>query len=78
MGPLAYAALVSFLRRSGKRTLAQLNAFDFVVTVGLTIATVVLSADLAFAEARSGWASSSPSSTSSPPPAGGCRSCGRW
>ena len=52
VGPLAYGVLVTFLRLSGKRTLAQLNAFDFVVTVaiGSTLATFVLSTDVAFAE----------------------------
>lgn len=33
VGVLAYATLVIFLRISGKRTLAKLNAFDLVVTV---------------------------------------------
>lgn len=52
IGPLAYATLVLFLRLSGKRTLAKLNAFDFVVTVaiGSTLATVLLSSDVSFAE----------------------------
>lgn len=42
---LAYAALVAFLRVSGKRTLSDMNAFDFVVTVALgsTLATTILS-----------------------------------
>lgn len=35
VGSLAYFTLVCFLRISGKRTLAKLNAFDFVVTVAL-------------------------------------------
>lgn len=35
VGTLAYAALVLFLRLSGKRTLAKLNAFDLVVTIAL-------------------------------------------
>jgi uncharacterized membrane protein YcaP (DUF421 family) len=34
-GVAAYVALVAFLRISGKRTLAKLNAFDLVVTVAL-------------------------------------------
>ena len=40
------------LRISGKRTLATLNAFDFVVTVavGSTVATVLLSFAVALAE----------------------------
>lgn len=35
VGVLTYACLVLFLRVSGKRTLAKLNAFDLVVTVAL-------------------------------------------
>ena len=52
IGVLAYAALVLLLRISGKRTLAKMNAFDFVVTVALgsTLATVLLSQDVALAE----------------------------
>ena len=51
-GTLAYAALVLFLRVSGKRTLTKLNAFDFVITVALgsTLATVLLSESVALAE----------------------------
>ncbi len=50
--PLAYACLVVLLRLSGKRTLAQLNAFDFIVTVALgsTLATIALSSSVALAE----------------------------
>ena len=33
--PLAFITLFLFLRISGKRTMAKLNAFDFVVTVAL-------------------------------------------
>ena len=42
---MAYAALILFLRTSGKRTLAKLNAFDLVVTVALgsTLASIVTS-----------------------------------
>ncbi|NPC42874.1 DUF421 domain-containing protein [Nocardioides sp. zg-1230] len=52
VGTCAYAALVVLLRSSGKRTLAKLNAFDFVVTVALgsTLATVLLSSTVALAE----------------------------
>ena len=52
VGTLAYAALVLLLRISGKRTLTKLNAFDLVVTVALgsTLATVLLSKDVALAE----------------------------
>ena len=35
VGGCAYSALILFLRLSGKRTLAKLNAFDLVVTVAL-------------------------------------------
>ncbi len=52
VAPLAYLWLIALLRMSGKRTLAQLNAFDFVVTVafGSTLATVMLSSSIALAE----------------------------
>ncbi len=52
VGTLAYLALLLLLRASGKRTLAKLSAFDFVVTISLgsTLATVLLSKDVALAE----------------------------
>jgi uncharacterized membrane protein YcaP (DUF421 family) len=52
VGVLAYSALVLLLRISGKRTLSKMNAFDLVVTVALgsTLATVLLSKDVALAE----------------------------
>ncbi|MGK7865426.1 DUF421 domain-containing protein [Falsiroseomonas sp. E2-1-a4] len=52
VGSLAYPALVLFLRISGKRTLAKLNAFDLVVTVALgsTLATVLLNRSVSLAE----------------------------
>lgn len=52
VGTFAYVALVAILRISGKRTLTKLNAFDLVVTVALgsTLATVLLSKDVALAE----------------------------
>ena len=52
VGTLAYGLLVLTLRASGKRTLAKLNAFDLVVTVALgsTLATILLSEDVALAE----------------------------
>jgi uncharacterized membrane protein YcaP (DUF421 family) len=52
VGIVAYGALVTFLRVSGKRTLSKMNAFDLVVTVALgsTLATVVLSKDVPLAE----------------------------
>lgn len=48
----AYSAMVMILRVAGKRSLAKLNAFDLVVTVALgsTLATVLLSKDVALAE----------------------------
>lgn len=44
-GVLAYTALVLFVRVSGKRTLAKMNAFDLVVTVALgsTLSAIVTS-----------------------------------
>lgn len=52
VGALAYAALVLWLRISGKRTLSKWNAFDFIVTIALgsTLATVLLSKQVALAE----------------------------
>lgn len=52
VGSAAYVLLVLVLRLSGKRTLSQLNAFDFVVTVALgsTLATILLSKDVSLAE----------------------------
>jgi uncharacterized membrane protein YcaP (DUF421 family) len=49
---VAYAWLVLLLRISGKRTLAKLNAFDFVVTIALgsTLATVIVSRDVPLVE----------------------------
>ncbi len=48
VGVCAYLSLLVLLRGAGKRTLAKLNAFDFVVTVALgsTLATVLLSSDV--------------------------------
>ncbi|WKK70314.1 DUF421 domain-containing protein [Rathayibacter oskolensis] len=52
LGASSYVTLVALLRFSGKRTLSQLNAFDFVVTVALgsTLATILLSSDVSWAE----------------------------
>jgi uncharacterized membrane protein YcaP (DUF421 family) len=49
---LAYGWLVLVLRLAGKRSLSKLNAFDLVVTVALgsTLATVLLSKDVALLE----------------------------
>jgi len=52
VGVLAYVTLVLFLRISGKRTLAKLNAFDLVVTVALgsTLSAILLQESIALAE----------------------------
>ena len=52
LGVLTYAFLVAVLRVTGKRTLAKLNAFDFIVTVafGSTLATVILSRSISLSE----------------------------
>lgn len=52
VGSLAYIALVLLLRVTGKRTLTKMNAFDLVVTVALgsTLASVILSKDIALVE----------------------------
>jgi uncharacterized membrane protein YcaP (DUF421 family) len=49
---LAYCWLIIVLRMAGKRSLSKLNAFDLVVTVALgsTLATVLLTKDVAFLE----------------------------
>lgn len=51
-GAAAYVSLVVLVRLSGKRTLSQLNAFDFVVSVaqGSVLATILTSSDLSFVE----------------------------
>ena len=58
VGTVGYLALIALLRISGKRTLAKLNAFDFVVTVALgsTLATVLLSSTVPLAEGVLGLA----------------------
>ena len=52
VGVLAYAALIIFLRVSGKRTLSKWNAFDFVVTIALgsLLASVIISKDAVLLE----------------------------
>lgn len=52
VGLMAYITLVLFLRISGKRTLAKLNAFDFVVTVALgsSLSAIMLQESIALAE----------------------------
>lgn len=58
VGVMAYVILVVFLRVSGKRTLSKMNAFDLIVTVALgsTLATVLLSKDVALAEGAMAFA----------------------
>lgn len=52
VGILAYVSLIVMLRISGKRTLSKFNAFDLIVTIALgsTLATVLLSKDIALLE----------------------------
>jgi uncharacterized membrane protein YcaP (DUF421 family) len=52
VGPLAYLALIIFLRVSGKRTLTKLNAFELVVTVALgsTLSSIILTKSVALLE----------------------------
>lgn len=52
VGTMAYVVLVLFLRISGKRTLAKLNAFDLVVTVALgsTLSAILLQQSIALAQ----------------------------
>ncbi|MGK5498133.1 DUF421 domain-containing protein [Streptomyces sp. URMC 125] len=52
MATCAYAAAIAVVRLSGKRTLAQMNAFDLVVTVALgsTLATILLTSTVSLAE----------------------------
>lgn len=58
VGALSYAALILFLRTTGKRTLSKMNAFDLVVTVafGSTFASAILSADVSLSEAIAAFA----------------------
>lgn len=52
VGVLAYIGLVLLLRIFGKRTLAKMNAFDFVVTVALgsTLASILLNKEVALTQ----------------------------
>ena len=47
-GILAYASIVVLVRVSGKRTLASMNAFDFIVNIALgsLLASLILSRDV--------------------------------
>jgi uncharacterized membrane protein YcaP (DUF421 family) len=57
-GTLGYVTLVAILRMSGKRTLSKMNAFDFIVTVALgsSLATVLLSKQVALVEGIAAFA----------------------
>lgn len=52
VGTLAYFSLIVLLRISGKRTLAQLNAFDFVITIaiGSTLGRLITAKGVSLAE----------------------------
>lgn len=52
VGAAAYVFLIVAVRFTGKRTLSQMNAFDFIVTVALgsTLATILLSSDVSWVE----------------------------
>ena len=58
VGTLAYAALVLLLRMFGKRTLAKMNAFDFIVTVafGSILASTILTESISLAEGVAAFA----------------------
>lgn len=49
---LAYASMIILLRASGKRTLAKMNAYDFVITIaiGSALTTVALNKNVALAD----------------------------
>ena len=49
---IAYPALITILRISGKRTLSKMNAFDLIVTIALgsTFATVILNKNVSLSE----------------------------
>ena len=51
-GAVCFAGLVILLRISGKRTLAKMNAFDFVltITIGSALATTITSKDTSIAD----------------------------
>ncbi|MDY6998896.1 MAG: DUF421 domain-containing protein [Actinomycetota bacterium] len=58
VGTAGYLAVIVVLRVPGKRTLAQLNAFDLVVTVaiGSTLASILLGDDVSLLEGIVGLA----------------------
>ena len=58
VGTLAYGALVALQRIGGKRTLSQMNAFDFLITValGASFARILTARSVALAEAVTAFA----------------------
>src|SRR4051812_50165070 len=56
VGFLAYVALVLLLRLSGKRAIAKMNIFDFVVVVALgsTLASIIVDPDVDLASGLAG------------------------
>jgi uncharacterized membrane protein YcaP (DUF421 family) len=52
LGTVSYAALIAMLRLTGKRTLAQMNAFDFIVTVALgsTLSAILVAPEVSLAQ----------------------------
>jgi uncharacterized membrane protein YcaP (DUF421 family) len=58
VGTLAYSALVLLLRMTGKRTLTQMNAFDFIVTValGASFGRILTARNVALIEAVTAFA----------------------
>lgn len=57
VGTLSYIILVILLRISGKRTLAQMSGFDFVITVaiGSTFGRLITAKDVALAESAAAF-----------------------
>lgn len=58
VGTLAYVAMVLLLRVTGKRTLVQMNAFDFIITValGASFGRVLTARSVALVEAVTAFA----------------------
>ena len=58
MASLGYVGLLLLLRASGKRTIAKMNVFDFVVTVALgsVLANAILSPEVSVADVMTAFA----------------------
>jgi uncharacterized membrane protein YcaP (DUF421 family) len=58
VGTLAYGAMIILLRSSNKRTLSQMNAFDFIITValGACFGRILTAKSVALAEAIAAFA----------------------